>query len=90
MVKLSLTMEISFEEQDLIFLKNIVKLFLVDSCRLRALVAEEVVDCCCCCILWPLMVDYVALCYGLGITVVVLFAGYAFAYSWWWVSAYQE
>jgi len=32
------------------------------------------------------MVNYVALCYGLGIPVVVFFALYAFAYSWWWVS----
>jgi hypothetical protein len=33
------------------------------------------------------MADYLALCYGLGITVVVFFAAYAFVFSWWWVSA---
>lgn len=32
------------------------------------------------------MADYLALCYGLGITVVVFFAAYAFVFSWWWVS----
>lgn len=29
---------------------------------------------------------HAALCYGLGIPIVVAFAAYAFAYSWWWVS----
>lgn len=32
------------------------------------------------------MVDYSALCYGLGIPVVFFFAVYAFVFSWWWVS----
>ncbi len=36
------------------------------------------------------MVDYSALCYGLGIPIVAMFAAYAFAYSWWWVSVIKN